>query len=43
MRLVLVLPSLSLGDSGSEGTDDSQEPVTGDGGEGHHAGHHAEH
>ena len=38
----LVLPGFSLSNSGPEGTDDSEKPVTGDGGEGHHAGHHAE-
>ena len=41
-KLELLLPGFPLSDSGPEGTDDSQEPVAGDGGERHHAGHHAE-
>ena len=36
------IPGLPLRDPGSERADDSQEAVAGDGGEGHHAGHHAE-
>ena len=35
-------PCFSLGDSSPEGADDGQEPVTGDGREGEHAGDHAE-
>ena len=37
------IPGLPLRDPGSERADDSQEAVAGDGGEGHHAGHHAQH
>ena len=41
-KLELLLPGFPLSDSGPEGTDDSQEPVAGDGGERHDARHHAE-
>ena len=40
---VFLSPGLSLRHSGPQGADDGQEPVTRDGGEGHHAGHHAQH
>ena len=36
-------PGLALGHPGPQGADDGQEPVTRDGGEGHHTGHHAQH